>query len=92
MVQGAGENARGPFAPVPERRYYRFIVGVKVTAAELRRVREAIGCYGNYQAQPVEHALAYCRFCRVVKTCVQRVWRRRRPKSRRWMEERASGK
>ncbi len=58
------------------------------TALEVRRAREALHCYGNYRAQPLEHALTYCLRCRVVTTCVQRQWRKRERRSRRWMTER----
>ena len=58
-------------------------------AADVRRVREVVRCYGNYRAQRLEHALTYCRHCGVLKSCVQRAWRRRGRRSRGWMEKRA---
>lgn len=52
----------------------------------LRKVRETTGCYGNYRAQTLDHALRYCLRCGVVKTCVRKTWERRSPHTRRQFE------
>ena len=58
----------------------------KPAAIEVRRVREALRCYGDYRTQSLAHALTYCVHCRVIKTCVQIQWRKRERRSRRWTE------
>ena len=68
--------------------FFQEAVRDKPTALEVRRAREALRCYGNYSAHTLGHALTYCLHCGVLRTCVQRQWRKRERRSRRWMTER----